>query len=144
MKPGRPPGAPKMMPGAPPGAPRLPRAGLDLPGLHFWSPRASPGPPFGLLFEVIFYTFLDTFFDKNLMQIFTIFRFNLGSILASFWENFGTKLQKKTVMLSRPSRDQLSRAPGHPPSLKNNDFRETVVRNQRSTFSRPGVSGLDF
>ena len=47
-------------------------------------------------------------------------------------------------MFSRPFRHELSRAPGAPPSLKNNDFRETVVRNQRSTFPRPGASGLDF
>ena len=81
-----------MIPGVPPRAPGLPLAALDLPGLRFWTPCAPPGLPFGFLFEVIFDTCFDIFFDKKMMQTFTTFRCNLGSVLAPSREHFGIKI----------------------------------------------------
>ena len=66
------------------------------------------------------------------------------AFLTYFCDIFGIKiaLKKRYVLEALPG--AILGATGHPPILKNLDFHCTVVQNQRSSFSLPNASGVDF
>ena len=145
MKPGEPQGCT--------GEPRGPRGwpwhhfgwSRGSPGLHFGCPRASPGLAFELLFDIIFDTFLITFLLKIRGVFFlSLFASIFGAFLTHVGNIFGIEIALKKPYVLEAFPGAILGATGHPPIFKNVDFHCTVVQNQRSSFSLPNASGVDF